>query len=612
VDGMALTGNRTTTQLNNIEEVQVLKGPNSILYGGSGAGQGGMVNIIRKKPQATRVSDIQYRLGAFGLQEVTTGTAGPVLGLERLLYRIDSSFSHRDGWRQTGSNRFNVSPSVTWLINNKMRFTANQALIRDRFTLDAGLRAELVNRPGVPFDIKMNPKGDFQLSRDWQNQLVYSWNVTNRLTFTETFFSRKNRDEYLDAESMTYNPTLDQVNRAYLYFQHNRRPIQNVTEVTGDYSPIGIRNRFMVRYDYSKQYNYTNRTGTTQGANSAAHLTLPPVPVNDFIAGTWVDTAPEYTNFPITRVDFSTNRYHGLVLQDQVNPVKWLGANFTISRRRYRRLTHNDVYDNGTFVSAGNDARFTNNTRSNYRAGVAFIPQETWSRFVRGIQPYFSYNSSFNPVNQVQPDGTPLDPVINESIEVGNKWQGLNNRLNILTAFRRIQEKNRVVTICAGCFFEQIGAGTTFNGDLDIQGELGGGVTLIANYGYADSRIDAFRADGAPQVNAGRRNPHAPKHQSRIWLTKSFRAGENTRITASLGGRYVYRYFANSNNTVMIPSRSTMDGAVSFRRPKYDITLNLDNLTNKKHYFVSQINGGGLLYPGPPLNARVTIGYRFQ
>src|SRR5262249_32388766 len=29
VDGMRLTGNRTATQLNNVEEVQVLKGPNS-------------------------------------------------------------------------------------------------------------------------------------------------------------------------------------------------------------------------------------------------------------------------------------------------------------------------------------------------------------------------------------------------------------------------------------------------------------------------------------------------------------------------------------------------------------------------------------------------------
>src|SRR6185295_6091076 len=69
VDGMTLTGNRTMTQINNVEEIQVYKGPNSILYGGSGAGQGGMVNLIRKKPQAHPTSDIQWRMGPWQLQE---------------------------------------------------------------------------------------------------------------------------------------------------------------------------------------------------------------------------------------------------------------------------------------------------------------------------------------------------------------------------------------------------------------------------------------------------------------------------------------------------------------------------------------------------------------
>jgi outer membrane receptor for monomeric catechols len=299
------------------------------------------------------------------------------------------------------------------------------------------------------------------------------------------------------------------------------------------------------------------------------------------------------------------------VLQDQINPVRWVGLNFTISRRPYRRHTHNDIYDNGTFVSPGPDARFINNTKSNYRAGAALIPQEQWPALIRVLQPYFSYNSSFNPVNSLQPDGTPLDPIINKSIEVGNKWRGLNNRLNVLTAFRRIRDENRLVSIGGG-FFEQIGTATTYNGDLDIQGDLGWGVSLLANYGYADSKIDQLRADGMPQANGGRRFPHAPKHTGRIWLTKSFSVGDSTRVTASLGNTYQYSYFANAANTVRVPSVGTMDGAVGVRRGKYDVAVNFGNITNKEHYFVSQINGGGQLYPGQPFSAMLTVGYRFQ
>jgi iron complex outermembrane receptor protein len=613
VDGMTLTGNRSMTQLNNIEEIQVLKGPNSILYGGSGAGQGGMVNLIRKKPSAVRAQDLQYRLGRWGLQEVTGGTVGPVFGLERLLYRVDGSYSYQNGWRQNGKNRFNMSPALTWLITPRMRVFVNQALIRDRYTLDAGLRIELINRPGeaVPFDRKMNPAGDFQLTRDWQNQIVYTWNVTDRLTLTNTFFKRRNRDQYLDAENMTYNAALDQVNRAYLYFQHNRRPTQNIADAQGDYSVWGTRHRFLVRYEYSDQFNFTNRTGNAPGTSNSLHLPLPPVPVKDFIAGTWVDTAPVYRDFPLTRRDFSTNRYHSVVLQDQVNPVRWLGFNFVLRRGNYNRSTHNDSYDNGVLLSRGNDARITNNVRNNYRAGVALIPQEDWPWLIRGFQPYFSYNSSFNPVNFVQADGRPLDPVINESFEVGNKWQGLNNRLSVMTAVRRIQDKNRVVSLGMQ-MFEQIGTTSTYNADLDIQGNVGGGFWVLGNWGYADSKIEPFRADGSPQPNAGRRFPHAPKHTARISVTRTFRLGESVKLNVNLGGRYVGRYFLNAANTSIMPSRTTMDGAVSLQRRQYDVAVNFANLLNAERYFVSQINGGGLLYPGPPFGATVTFRYRFQ
>jgi len=36
------------------------------------------------------------------------------------------------------------------------------------------------------------------------------------------------------------------------------------------------------------------------------------------------------------------------------------------------------------------------------------------------------------------------------------------------------------------------------------------------------------------------------------------------------------------------------------------------NLTNLQTYYVSQINGGNQLYPGPPFNASVTLRYRLN
>ena len=344
VDGLRLTGNRTQTQLNNVEEVQVLKGPNSILYGGAGAGQGGIINIIRKKPSSILANEIQYRVGRFGLQQVGASSTGKVFHLDRLLYRADGSYSHADGWRQNGANRLTIAPELTWLLGHGLSLTTIQTFVRDRYTLDAGIPAALLSMPGFPFDRKLNPKGDFELSRDWQNEIDLRWNVTGRLTIGSTFFKRRNRDQYNDAETETYVPATNQVNRSILYYQHNRRPIQEINDVAGDYHFRGVRHRFLARYEYSDQYNYSYRTGDAPGTSNSNVLPLPPVPVAAFLAGTFVDTAPDYTKFPITRIDYSDNRFHTITFQDQITPIKWLGINLAISHPFFDRRAHNDNY----------------------------------------------------------------------------------------------------------------------------------------------------------------------------------------------------------------------------------------------------------------------------
>jgi outer membrane receptor for monomeric catechols len=180
-----------------------------------------------------------------------------------------------------------------------------------------------------------------------------------------------------------------------------------------------------------------------------------------------------------------------------------------------------------------------------------------------------------------------------------------------MTAVRKIEDRNRVVSL-GNQMFEQIGTSKTYNADLDVQGDIGRGFWVLANWGYADSFIPPTRSDGTSQPNANRRFPHAPRHTARLSATKAFRLGDVTGLNVNLGVRHVGEYFMNTANTVVMPERTTMDGAVTLRRGAYDIGVNLVNLTNRKRYFVSQINGGGLLYPGEPFNAKLTVRYRFQ
>jgi len=119
VDGMRLEGNRVNTQLNNVEQVDVLKGPSSILYGSQALS--GAINIIRKKPAANRAYDLFYRGGRFNTNQVGMGATGPVGNWQRLLYRADFSFENSSGRRDAATKRFNFSPSFTYLFNDRAR-----------------------------------------------------------------------------------------------------------------------------------------------------------------------------------------------------------------------------------------------------------------------------------------------------------------------------------------------------------------------------------------------------------------------------------------------------------------------------------------------------------
>src|SRR5687768_8611134 len=115
IDGMRRNGNRYATQANNVEAIEVLKGPSSILYGRGALG--GSINIIRKKPQPVRSGEVFYRGGRFNTHQVALGTTGLVGDNDRLMYRTDLSLEASDGWRDAGADRLNVAPSLTWLIS---------------------------------------------------------------------------------------------------------------------------------------------------------------------------------------------------------------------------------------------------------------------------------------------------------------------------------------------------------------------------------------------------------------------------------------------------------------------------------------------------------------
>lgn len=583
VDGLRLEGNRTSTQLNSVEQIDVLKGPSSILYGGQALA--GAINIIRKKPQAERLYELMYRGGRFNTHQVAGGATGPIVA-NKLLYRLDTSFDRADAWRDAGARRFNASPTLTWLMSNTSRITLRQTFNRDTFDGDAGVPVGVLDLPGFDLSRRFNTPQDFEKARDSQTQILLNVGLGENMQFRNSFFHRRASDEYFTAEELSYDPSLNQVNRVSLYFKHHLRPVVNQADLTGSFNLLGMRHTFLAGYEY---WEFANRTNRSASRSVEA-------PLIDL--GTFEETYVSDPNFPISRVDHTSSRIHAFFWQDQISLTSRLKINVGGRFDDYQRSRHRDPWANGQRTSRGAEQRREQKAYT-YRAGLVYF-------LTGGQQVYFGSSSSFQPVSAIPADSRELNPETGQSFEVGHRWQGLNGRFVVNTALYRIV-RNDVVIARPQQQFDQAGQQSSKGIDLDINGDLGRGIRLIANYGYSLPRFDEYFESAGASDLSGNRPAYVQLHAANLWLTKFWNSG----FSASIGTRYLGPMFTNNADTIRLGGWTTFSGAVGFRRSFYEWSVNAENLFNRERYFTGS-DYDNQVYPGAPINVFTTVRFRFR
>lgn len=583
VDGMRIEGNRPMTQLNNVEQVDVLKGPSSILYGGQALG--GAINIIRKKPQATPAFDLSYRVGRFGLNQVGGSATGSIFGSNRFLYRIDSMFEDNEGWRKAGARRFNVSPTLTWLISEKARITFFQGLTRDNYRLDNGVPKQLYDLPGFDLSTRFTTKQDFTYNKEWQNQIFFNYNVTNRIELRNSFFYNRKSDEMFQTLGLTYVPELGQVNRTSLYYDHNRRPIQNQMDMLAHFDLLGMRHNILVGHEYQDFYSFTNRSAGRGGA-------LPPI--------SWPGLVDPYIynpNFPKTSTDFATLTNNAFFWQDHIRVTKRLSFNVGGRFNDYKRSAY--TYTVAT-DSRGADAK-RHSTAYTYRAGAVYALRDNQ-------QIYFNSSSSFSPINTIPTDGREFLPEMGRSYEVGHRWQPFGGRFKLSTAAYQMTRRNTLINLGGGVY-DQAGQQSSKGIEMDANGNLGKGFRLVANYGWTQPVFDNYLVSNGTVDRSGRQPTFVPRHTGNTWITRQWNSG----FHASVGARYMGRVWLNDVNDIPLGGWTTFSGAFGFRRGRYDWSVNAENLLNRERYVASAFGtAGSQVYPGSPINIFSTLRLRFR
>lgn len=119
--------------LEDLDSIEVLKGPASVLYGQGRPG--GVINVVSKRPTPGQVNSVGLSYGTYDRRQATADLGGAFDQDQKVLYRLNVTGRKSDG-RTDGSrdDRLSVAPSVLWNISNQTRLTVLGTYSKERAT----------------------------------------------------------------------------------------------------------------------------------------------------------------------------------------------------------------------------------------------------------------------------------------------------------------------------------------------------------------------------------------------------------------------------------------------------------------------------------------------
>jgi outer membrane receptor protein involved in Fe transport len=103
------------------EQIEVLKGPSSLLYGQ--IEPGGIINLVSKKPLSEPFYEIELQAGNRNFVSPRIDLNGPLTQDGDVLYRLSALYRREDSFRgfDAATNRFAIAPAVTWKISDRTK-----------------------------------------------------------------------------------------------------------------------------------------------------------------------------------------------------------------------------------------------------------------------------------------------------------------------------------------------------------------------------------------------------------------------------------------------------------------------------------------------------------
>jgi catecholate siderophore receptor len=577
--------------LYNMERVEVLKGPNGMIFGRGSSG--GVINRVSKQAGWDPVRSISFQAGSFNTKRVLMDVGQGINSVAafRLNAMYENSGSYRDG---VTLKRHGINPTLTLKPTDRTHIVMGGEFFRDDRVADRGIPSfqgrPVHTHPSTFFgDPRRSPTGTTVMSlysiieHGFENGISFR----NRTRFAvydkfyQNIFPTGVSDDGTTVDLAAYNSSTKRSN------------VFNQADLMYTLSTGPMEHRLLAGIEVGQQI--TNNLRKTGYFN------------NDVFSGTdhsddpEDDTAFSTVSVPIYRprtadpVSFRldptgvSNRIvaniTGIYFQDQIK----LGSKFqAILGVRYDRFELN-LHNNRTGIDLQN-----NNNLLSPRAGLIYKPIEP-------VSIYTSYSLAYVPragdqLSSLEITNQALAPERFINLEVGVKWD-IRPDLAVTAAAYRLDRTNVAIPDPLIATRSLLVKGQRSEGiELGVSGRIASAWSVMGGYAYQDGRITRAQPENG---EAGAILAQLPRHTFSLWNRYDFIPGWGI----GLGVITRSKMYTSTDNTVSLPGYTRLDAALYGRLDKrLRVQVNVENMLNE-HYILSANNNNNIT-PGSPVAVR--------
>lgn len=578
--------------LYNLDQVEILRGPNALLFGRGGAG--GVLNRVTKKG----VIGDTFGGGQIAIDTFGAYSAQADINLsigDSSAFRVNAMYENLNNQRDFyDGERIGINPTARFALSEDTTLDLSYEYADHRRFVDRGIPTGSDGRPVETFkDITFgDPELNFSdleahlLRANLQHNFSDSWKGV-----VSAFYG-----DYDKVYSNFYASDYDQANTPGVvttdgYIDTTRR--ENLilsTNLIGEFETGSIAHTLLVGGEYiSTSSNQDRWNAVWDQTNDDLEVFNIARPLN-LRGGVGVNALGATTTVAFSDLNDDTRvnvDVFSLYIQDEIKLTDWL--NIVVGGRF-------DSFDIEVFNVPANDLRNRKDEEFSPRGGVILKPQDN-------ISIYASYSESFLPRSgeqfaNINGSNNALDPDSFTNLEAGVKWD-FADRLSFTAAVFEIEQSSPQPNDNDPSTLDVVNS--KIQGfELQLQGEVLPGWTVSAGYSYLDGEQQSRTGP------TGLRPRELPENMLSIWNQYEV----TDRLGLGIGMTYQDESFINNGNTALLPSYTRFDAAAYYDiSENLRVQVNVENLTDELYF-----PNGHATYQatvGAPLNARFAITGRF-